>query len=89
MPVIFEQLRTFTCTITAAGNETWGVDDKRKHHDDVLFAIVFAYICSLCYEHLDPKELNSENQKYRKSYPLTRDASGNLTRKPVNKRINL
>ena len=88
LPVIFEQLRTFTCTITTAGNETWGVDDKRKHHDDVLFAIVFAYICSLCYEHFEPTELTSEAQKYKQQYKLTRDANGNLTRKYVKKRIN-
>ncbi len=88
LPVIFDQLRTFTCTITASGNETWGVDDRRKHHDDVLFAIVFAYICSLCYDHLEPRELTSEVQRTRKTYPLVRDANGNLTRVPVKKRIN-
>jgi len=88
LPVIFEQLRTFTCTITKAGNETWGVAEKRKHHDDVLFAIVFAYICSLCYEHLEPKELTSESQKYKKDYKLTRDSNGRLTRKFVTKRLN-
>lgn len=87
IPTIFEQLRTFVCTITASGNETWGVDDKRKHHDDVLFAITFAYICSLSYDHLEPKEITSESQKYKKKYKLVRDGNGKLTRMYVQEKI--
>jgi len=83
----FIQLRTFICTITASGNETWGTADKRKYHDDVLFAVVFAYICSLSYTHLQPKEIKSEEDRYKISYELRRDKDGMLERVPVRKKI--
>jgi len=83
----FIQLRTFICTVTASGNETWGTSDRRKYHDDVLFAVVFAYICSLSYTHLIPKEIKSEEDRYRVSYEVKRDKDGMLTRVPVRKKI--
>lgn len=85
--VFFIQLRTFQCTVTANGTETWGTADKRKYHDDVLFAVVFAYICSLSYTHLIPKEIKGENDKYRTVSELYRDSSGNLSRREVRKKI--
>ena len=83
----FIQLRTFQCTVTQSGQETWGTADKRKYHDDVLFAVVFAYICSLSYSHLEPKEIKGESDKWRNSSKLVRDANGHLTRVNVRKRI--
>jgi hypothetical protein len=45
---VFQQLRTFVCTINSTtGHESWGTVDKKSFHDDVLFALVFAYICSM------------------------------------------
>ena len=44
----FEQLKTFVCKISKDGkNETWGTQDTRYYDDDVLFAIVFSYLCSI------------------------------------------
>ena len=83
----FIQLRTFICTITENGTETWGTADKRKYHDDVLFAVVFSYICSLSYAHLTPREIKSEADRFALKYELYRDASGNLSRREVRKRI--
>jgi len=83
----FIQLRTFICTVTASGNETWGTADKRKYHDDVLFAVVFSYICSLSFAHLPPKEIKSEEDKYVVRYELKRDGRGELRRVEVRKKI--
>lgn len=84
----FIQLRTFTCTVTERGTETWGTADKRKYHDDVLFAVVFAYICSLSYSHLTPKEIKGEADKYRMVSELYRDGRGNMSRRQVRKKIS-
>lgn len=83
----FEQLRTFTCTTTTSGQDTWGTSDKRKYFDDMLFSGTFAYICSLCYDHLEPREIKSESDKYVIRYPLTRDRNGNLTRTATKTKI--
>jgi len=85
--VIFLQLRTFICTVTDKGNETWGTADKRKYHDDVLFAGVFAYICSLSYEHMPPKEIKSDEDMYVIRHELVRGKDGNLRREEVRKKI--
>jgi hypothetical protein len=44
--VIFQQLRTFVCTVTRSGTEVWSSIDKRYYFDDVLFACVYAYLCA-------------------------------------------
>lgn len=83
----FIQLRTFQCTVTQSGQETWGTADKRKYHDDVLFAVVFAYICSLSYSHLTPREIKGDSDRYVNSSELYRDTNGNLNRRTVRKKI--
>ena len=83
----FLQLKTFICTVTDSGNETWGTADKRTYHDDILFAVVFSYICSLSYSHLPPKEIKSESDRFKMSYELFRDKDGNIDRREVRKRI--
>lgn len=77
-PVIFNQLRTFACKVTPSGNETWGVTDTRKFHDDTLFALVFAYICALSYSHREPYDATSESNALTVKTTLIRDGSGNL-----------
>lgn len=84
----FEQLRTFVCTTTPAGQDTWGTADKRKYFDDMLFSATFAYICSLCYEHIEPKEIKTENDRYVIKYPLVRDKHGKLTREATKIKIH-
>ena len=85
---IFKQLRTVVCTITPKGQETWGVSDKKKYHDDVLYAIVFAYICHLCYEHKPPYEIKEEADKFTMRSQQFRDSNGELYRKDVLVRIH-
>lgn len=83
---IFQQLRTFSCTMTPTGGTTWGVMDKRRYKDDVLFAFVFAYICSLCYDR-EPRKLGVTDDKYVVTYDEVIGADGNLTRLPRRKRL--
>lgn len=79
----FRQLRTFVCTITEKGNETWGVTDPRSYHDDVLFALVFSYICALTYSHREAKNMAAEGNKHKVEYKLVRGRDGMLTRVPT------
>jgi hypothetical protein len=83
---IFQQLRTFSCTLTASGAAVWSVTDKRRYKDDVLYAVVFAYICSLCYDNREPKKLAGVEEKYITTYDLVRGDDG-LTRVPRRKKI--
>ena len=79
----FYQLRTFVCTTSAAGVEKWGTKDTQKYRDDVLFGIVFAYICSMAYEYELPQQIDKGDvQRFRTIHRLVRDKNGNLTRVP-------
>jgi predicted CoA-binding protein len=78
----FVQLKTFTCTVTDRGNETWGPVDRKHYQDDVLFAVTFAYICAQCYTHLSP--INTMEQKrvgIKMVSSLTYDNNYNLVRR--------
>lgn len=79
-PQVFEQIRTFVCTVNDKGNKSWGVTDTRKYDDDVLFALVFSYICALSYSHRTPTDVNSEQQKPITRMKLLRDKDGRLYR---------
>ena len=83
----FDQLRTFVCKITPSGNETWGVSDTRKFHDDVLFGLVFSYICALSYSHREPFDAKKEGSAFKTKYVNVRDKDGMLRRVP--KRIKV
>jgi hypothetical protein len=77
----FEQIRNFVCKITDNGRETWETKDRKVFKDDVLFALVFAYICALAYEHKPPYNLEDQEREVKKyKYPLVRDKNGELTR---------
>lgn len=80
------QLRYFVCKVTAAGNETWGTQDTKKYFDDVLFAAVFAYICSICYTHRPPKNIDREQDMVKIRFELQRGPDGMLKRVPTRKR---
>lgn len=81
---IFIQLRTFHCTFTENGHETWGVTDTRTFFDDLLFGYVFSYICAESYRHKKPENLAMEETKSITKFELRRDASGGLCRVQVN-----
>jgi hypothetical protein len=80
--VIFNQLRTFVCHINDKGVAVWGVTDTRKFDDDVLFGLVFSYICAICYSHKEIKDLSVESSRFKIIHKLIRDKDGNLKRIP-------
>ena len=76
----WSQLSKFVCKITEKGNETWETQDYKKYHDDVLFAAVFSYICSISFIHRPPKNIEREQDAVRITYEWKRDAKGQLYR---------
>lgn len=82
---VFQQLRTFACSMTASGATVWSVTDKRRYKDDVLYSMVFAYICSLCYTSRELKQLGGNEEKYVVKYETVRGPHG-LTRRPVRRK---
>jgi hypothetical protein len=82
-PVILEQLKTFACRITRSGNETWGTLDTRYYDDDVLYALVFAYMAACSFNTYKTPKLLSEESKPRYEYRLEYDTSWNQVRRRV------
>ena len=69
IPVFWQQMRTFVCSLSDRGVEQWGSIDVRRHQDDVLYAIAYAYICRMSFGHLQvvhvkPQELMEERIEY-------------------------
>ena len=81
------QLSTFVCKITEKGNETWETHDKRKYHDDVLFAVVFAYICSLSFDFRLPDNRRASERIDRVVWKGITLADGTFTRIPVKRKV--
>jgi hypothetical protein len=88
--VIFEQFKTFVCTISDRGNEIWGPMNKKYFKDDVLFALVFSYICAeLCFPELVPVNVVEEAKKRPEvKFKMGYDKDYNLVRIPVIERPN-
>lgn len=76
----WEQAKSFVCTVTKSGVNTWGTKDVNVFKDDVLFSSTFAYICRTSFGRKTPIELKGESDKFYTKYVLVRDANGNLTR---------
>ncbi|MHA1974622.1 MAG: hypothetical protein ACTSW1_16600 [Candidatus Hodarchaeales archaeon] len=81
----WNQLTTFVCKVSDAGNETWETQDKRKYHDDVLFAAVFAYICSISFDFRLPDNRTASESKERIIWKGITLPDGTFTRVPVKK----
>ncbi len=81
--VPFEQLKTFICTITRSGNETWGPVDNRYYYDDSIWAIVFSYIAAQSMVHRIPKNTEVEAKNKKIIYESYYDDQFNLKRRPV------
>jgi hypothetical protein len=86
--VVFRQLSTFHCTITRSGNETWSSIDKRYYNDDVLFGLVYAYICARSIGR-QPRNLDQmPERRVDVKYDIKLDKNYNLIRVPVTTMIN-
>jgi len=82
--IFFEQLKTFTCVMSNGGKEMWGPINKKNFRDDVLFGVVFSYICAeLCFPELQPENLSKENIRTRIVFENRYDKDFNLVRTPV------
>lgn len=83
---IYDQIETFTCTLTATGKAMWGPQNKKYFKDDTLFACVYAYICAeLCFPEQLPQNTEQTQRKTKIVYELRHDANWNLVRVPVRK----
>jgi len=81
--LIFEQLHTFVQKKTTSGKEVWGVVNKTMHYDDVLYALVYAYICRLSHMHLSPTREVASTTRFKVRYKLVRNAANEVVRVPV------
>lgn len=82
--IFFEQLKTFTCVMSNGGKEMWGPTNKKYFRDDVLFGVVFSYICAeLCFPELQPENLATEHVKTRIVFENRYDKDFNLVRTAV------
>lgn len=86
--IVFSQLRVFICTYTDKGNETWGVKDKRTQQDDVLFGLVFSYICDECFTHRPPIDKEVKRAQAKTTWELKRLPNGELRRVQVVQRVS-
>jgi len=62
----YEQLKHFTEKELTGGKIRYQSEDLRYYRDDVIFAVTFSYIASLCYERKKPRK--KDHSEKRKSY---------------------
>lgn len=75
----FEQAKTFTRTMTASGNESWGPMNKKYFKDDALWSLTYSYICGeLCYTNVFPENTSSDDKKTVVKHVLKRNGKGKL-----------
>jgi hypothetical protein len=81
--IIFEQLTTFVQDLSKSGKEVWGPMNRLMHFDDVLYAIVYAYICRLSHPNLQPVHKDAVSSKTVLRYKLVRTKDWDIQRMPV------
>lgn len=88
--VIFEQLKTFTCTIAEkSGKHMWGPINKKFFNDDTLFSTVFSYICAeLCFPELQPVNHSKETARLSVGFKMIRDENLKLKRVAYKKKVS-
>lgn len=87
-PAFFSQLQFYIATTGKTGKTTYGVDDRRKRQDDLLDAMVFAYICRMCFQHRMPIKVTQEILRAQAIQPQYQRAivDGKVRLIPVNTR---
>lgn len=82
--VYWQQMSSFTCTISNTGKEVWGPMNKKYFRDDVLWATNFAYICSEdCFPNLIPSDISKQEKRIKVVNKLVRGQDGKLTMQAV------
>lgn len=89
LSIFFEQLKTFTCTVSAGGKEVWGPVNRKYYKDDTIWAGTFAYICGeLVYTNKKPENITVAKNSYKIVSKLERDEN-TLKFRRVNKKVPL
>ncbi len=83
IPVFFNQLITFVCTIGRSGVETWASIDKRYYMDDTLFALVYSFIAAQSIKKQPIQISESDKKNIAVKYVLALDSNNNVYHKPV------
>ncbi len=61
------QLKTFIKKDSAKkADVAFAVNDYRKQRDDVIYGILYSYICAQCYSHKNPVKIGEETEKKKK-----------------------
>ncbi len=81
--IIFEQLTTFVQDVSKSGKEVWGPMNKLMHFDDVLYALVYAYICRLSHLNLQPIHKDAVSTKTILRHKLVRTKDWDMVRVPI------
>jgi len=71
------QLKTFVRKRTKTGIESFKVENAKYYYDDVIDAVVYAYICAQSYAHHEPYKIKEGRDKKVK-YRYIRDKNYNL-----------
>lgn len=86
--IVFDQLKTFVCTVSDKGKEMWGPANKKHFRDDTLFSTTFSYICAeKCFPELEPFNSKKQDSAFVIRHELVRDKNGKLKRIPVKKSL--
>jgi hypothetical protein len=89
MEVFWEQLKTFVCNVSEkSGKEMWGPTNRKLFKDDVLFAVVYSYICAELCQYPEPESLKQEEMSYEIRYETMYDAQFNLVMVPVKRMVS-
>ena len=77
--ILFEQLKTFTCTVSDKGKAVWGPINIKYFRDDALWSCTFSYICGeMCFPELVPTNLEKQKSNIKVIYKLVRDKNNKL-----------
>tara|TARA_Y100000593_G_scaffold95052_1_gene198871 strand:+ start:3808 stop:6045 length:2238 start_codon:yes stop_codon:yes gene_type:complete len=76
------QLKTYVRKRTKSGIESFKVENAKYYYDDVIDAVIYAYICAQSYAHFEPYKMNESRDKKVK-YRYIRDKNYNLKLKRI------
>jgi len=86
--IIFNQFKTFTCTISNGGKSMWGPMNKKYFKDDALWSTTYSYICAhLCFQDIKPKNIEALKTQTKIVYKLVRGKDLKMTRVAVKEQV--
>ena len=72
------QLKTFVEKLTPGGKSRFQAQDLKYYFDDVIFAIIYAYLAAECYAHLTPRTTEEAKKKKKRKTRWVRDKNNNV-----------